>query len=155
MGTLIDRFNRSLSLADLTGSLALGVFIGYERQRLADSGELIPEKIIASIMIASSAYIAAFLVTRFKTFELARIPQWVSMALLGAILCSLSLHVIYFLIENRRYHLDQSILQYVWLSLPDLAVSFIGTSIIYAASTLSILALLRICLMPRFARRGD
>jgi hypothetical protein len=60
MGTLIDRFNRSLSLADLSGSLAIGVFIGYERQRLADSGELIPEKIIASIMIASQCFSSNF-----------------------------------------------------------------------------------------------
>jgi hypothetical protein len=154
MGTLISRFNRRLNIADLAGGIAVAVFIGYERQRLADSGELITEKVIVSILIAGGAYLIAFLITRFKKFESTKVPQWTSMALLGAVLCSLSLHVVYYLIENRRYQPDQSMLQYVWFSLPDLGMSFVGTSIIYCALTLSILALVRICLMPRLVTRG-
>ena len=154
METFISRLNRNLNSADLLGVLIVAVLIGFERQRLADSGQIIREKIITSITITTIAYLLAFLVTRSSRFKAVRIPQWMIMGISGGICCSFALHVLYYLVANRQYGIDKSFFQYVWLLLPNVMSSFLATSFIYSLVTLVILALIRLCLIPKLAETG-
>ena len=154
MRTLIARFNRNSNVADFIGVVAVGIFIGYERQRLADSGELIPQKIITSIAISCAAYVIAFAMTRSRRLTVARLPRWATVALSGSITCSFALHVVYYLVANRRYGNDLSTVEYILWLLPDVSVRFVLTSVVYSVVALSVLALIRLCMLPRMSAAG-
>ena len=155
MRTLTARFNRNSNVADFIGVVAVGIFVGYERQRLADSGDLILQKIITSIAISCAAYVIAFIMTRSRRLPVARFPRWTIAALSGSITCSFALHVVYYLVANRHYGNDLSTVEYIWWLLPDVSVSFVFTSVVYSVVALSVLALIRLCMLPRVSAVGS
>lgn len=86
------------SLYNLFSALGVGLFIGREGQLFADSGEYIPDKVYISMVIGGGSYLIAFLV--FNWFKIFKFPNWFTIAVSGSIICSLSIHVIKFLIVN-------------------------------------------------------
>lgn len=128
---------------DLSGMLFSGLVIGYERQRIADSGELIPDKIFISMLIATGTFLLAFLLL-YGWLRQRKVPVWIVRALVGSTLCSLGLNVVYYVLSNQRYAEGRSLGQYVWWLLPDLTVSFLAAFLLYAVFSLSVLAIIRL-----------
>jgi hypothetical protein len=57
---------------------------------------------------------------------------WLFVAALGAILCSLNLHVIYYAIYNLKYQGSRSLTEYLAWILPGMAQNFLFTTAAYS-----------------------
>ena len=96
---------------DLLGAVTAGLFIGYERQRLADSGEYLPNKILISVLIGGSSYFLAFVLCNRRNIW--RLPSWFIVAVVGSAVCFLNLHVIKFAVDNWSYRESDSVFAYL------------------------------------------
>lgn len=100
---------KTFPVLDLVSALLVGLYIGYERQRGADSGGIYPQKIIISMAIADSAYLFGYLFTyKIGLRTIARIPLWVQVAVRGSFFCALLLNCIYFIAYNWDYIQEHS-----------------------------------------------
>jgi len=129
-------------LIDLPSAAFCGLFIGYEGQRTADSGEFYLDKIIISVSIAASAYLAAAFITYWigsKTRH--RIPQWVQIAVCGSALCALFQNCIYFLIYNWHHIQKYSSL---WVEIGDRATAFLVVTLINSVISLLIMGIIHL-----------
>ena len=116
-------------------SIITGVFIGYQRQVMADSGERYSDKISLSIAIAVLSYLAAALIctlTKHKYKEL----DFIWSAIIGSAFCSLFLNVIKYLYDNRRFSQSRSMLTYIFEKTGDSVISFLVAFSIYSLFSL-------------------
>jgi len=151
----MGKYRKSYLYFDLLGMIASGLLIGYERQITADSGELIRSNIVTSLLIASSSYLLVFLLlSSWKKIHWLKIPAWVLMAALGAVICSFNLHVVYYAIYNWRYRQGRALAEYIWWLLPDMSMSFLVGAVIYLVISLSILGVIRLFVSQLNAMRG-
>ena len=106
-----NRKQNLISFFDFLGAVAAGLFIGYERQMSADSGEYFPDKVLASMLIAESSYFLAFVLCNGR--KLFRLSSWFLVAVVGSAVCFLNLHVIKYAIDNWGYRESDSVAAYL------------------------------------------
>ena len=128
---------------NLLGMIASGLFVGYERQVIADSGDRFLDKIIVSMFIAGSSYLLAFLLFP-KRETVYKIPSWVLMGVLGSAICFLNLHVIKYSIDNWGYRKSDSVAEYMLAHLPDTGMGFLVLMPLYSLVALLIMGGIRL-----------
>jgi hypothetical protein len=126
-----------ISFFDLLGAVTAGLFIGYERQRLADSGEYLPDKILISVLIAGGSYLLAFVLCNGR--KLFKLPSWFLVAVVGSAICFLNLHVIKYAIDNWSYRESDSVVAYLAAQLSHYVVGFFILTPIYSIIALFII----------------
>ncbi len=124
---------------DLLGAVIVGLLIGFFRQKIADSGEVDAYKIATSMFLASCSYISVCLLLPKQT-RIYKLPRWVWVALLGSVVCFLSIHVVKYLIDNWVYRTSDSLLEYLTGQLPDAAIGLFIIVPIYSLFALFIMA---------------
>ena len=144
-----------LSGVDLLSAAASGVLIGYFRQRLADSGQLQFEKLSMSMLLASTSFVLGFcLVRRLQSYRRIVWP-WAFVAVAGSVICSFTLHVVYYSIHNLKYNYSRSYVEYIALRLPDMALSFVLAIFLYSTLAVCIMGALRILVSHREGPHHD
>ena len=122
---------------DLLGAVSAGLFIGYERQRLADSGEYLPNKVLVSILIAAGSYFLAFVFCNRRNIW--RLPSWFIVAVVGSAVCFLNLHVIKYAFDNWGYRESDSVAAYLAAQLQHYVGGFFIITPIYSIIALFII----------------
>jgi hypothetical protein len=138
---------------NLLGMLASGLFIGYERQVTADSGDRFLDKILVSMFIADGSYLLAFLLFP-KRETVYKVPSWVLMAVLGSAICFLNLHVIKYSIDNWGYRKSDSVIEYMVDHLPDMGMGFLIITPIYSFVAFFIMGGIRLAVALFKSLRG-
>jgi hypothetical protein len=115
------------SFSNLIGAITTGLFIGYERQIIADSGQVFPNKILTSILIATGSYFLAFLLCNKRTIY--HLPDWSLIAVFGSVICFFSLHVIKYSIDN-------------WNAIGGIGISYFPVGLVIITPIYSFIALL-------------
>src|SRR5262245_52538854 len=149
----MEKAELNFQYLDLSAMLLSGLAIGFERQRIADSGAFMPEKILISMIITSASFLLPVLLFS-RSRNRWKVPAWIVMGLVGAALCSFALHVVYFLVSNRQYAEGRSFPEYVWWLLPDLTVSFFMAFGLYGVVSLLILGVIRLLAVGVVSLRG-
>lgn len=122
---------------DLLGAVTAGLFIGYERQRLADSGEYLSNKILITVLIGGGSYFLAFvLCNRRKIWKLS---SWFIVAVVGSAVCFLNLHVIKYAVDNWGYRESDSVPAYLAAQLSQYVGGFFILTPIYSIIALVII----------------
>jgi len=118
-----NAFRRSLWLFDGLVGIIFGFWIGRTLQLEADSGDYLPNKILAASLIGVFSYLLALLValTVKKRFQ---IISYIWISILGGMLFAFNKYIIWYLIENWSYSKSHSVLEYVIQLLPRQIVSF-------------------------------
>ena len=134
----------ALSVVDLLSAAASGVLIEYFRQRSADSGQLRFDKLSISMLLASTSFVLGFcLVRRLQSYRRIVWP-WAFVAVAGAVICSFTLHVVYYSIYNLKYKYSRSYFEYIAWILPDMALSFVFAIFLYSTLAVCIMGALRL-----------
>ena len=145
----------ALSVVDLLSAAASGVLIGYFRQRLADSGQLKFDKLSMSMLLGSTSFVLAFcLVKRLQSYRRIVWP-WAFVAVAGSVICSFTLHVVYYSIHNLKYKYSRSYVEYIAWTLPDMALSFVFAIFLYSALAICIMGALRILVSHQEGQHHD
>jgi ABC-type Fe3+-siderophore transport system permease subunit len=108
-----------------------GLFFGYQRQVMADSGEKYPDKIIISVAVATLSYVAGALICIFAKHKYKKL-DFIWAAVLGSAFCALFLNVIKYLFDNRRFNQSASVFAYIFGRIGDSAISFLIAFLIYS-----------------------
>lgn len=151
-----NQYRKAYWLIDLLGALACGYLIGAFQQKMADSGEYIPENFYRCVLLAVCSYsLVALLLPTWKSRPLRRVPNWVLILLLGSAIFYFCVHLVDTVTYAIRFRYTQPglgtaeyVLSYVWdfgvglffVSLMDsilasplmVAVHFLGTLLIRA-----------------------
>jgi hypothetical protein len=138
---------------DLLGMIASGLFIGYFRQHVADSGQSHPDEILKSMSIGGCAYLLGFIIL-MKREMFWRVPYWVTLAIAGSAVCSFSLHIVKYAVDNWAYRKSDSVVRYLLWLLPDMAEGFIVSIIFYSLIALCIIGVIRLLAVGLKSLRG-
>lgn len=133
---------------DFLVAVAVGLLIGYYRQQSADSGDSPLDKLLISMFLASAAFAIGFWVVKWLKLYSRTRYAWILVGVIGAIICSLTLHVIYFAIYNLRYRGSRSLIEYGARILPGITQSFLIMIIFYSIFAVVIISCVRV-LVPR------
>jgi ABC-type branched-subunit amino acid transport system permease subunit len=97
----MDTFQKALKskefwYLDLALSLLYGAGLGYEVQRLADSGERIPEKILIISATGFCSFLTAFIISILLKKWRPDYLYWVSTAIMGSVVFSFLYGIVWF-----------------------------------------------------------
>jgi hypothetical protein len=110
---------------DLAGAIAAGAFVGFFSEVFAESGEIVPERVVAPMIVTGCSFLTAFLITGERQ-HVYKIPKWVLTSVLGALVCFASFHVVYYAYSNRVSESpSESFFFYLLRLLPDRLEGFV------------------------------
>lgn len=136
--TMMDAVNKNRKLFCFLGAVTSGLLIGIFWSWMADSGEVHIARAFVTCVVAMCSYLLAFtLLNCFgKTPATAR---WLSVSVMGSIVCALNLRVIKFLVDNWQYRQSRSALEYLISQLPEAGVRFSFTAPIFILVALAVM----------------
>ena len=133
---------------DFLVAVAAGLLIGYYRQRMADSGDSPLDKLLMSMFLASAGFAIGFWVVKGLNLYSRTRYAWILVGVIGAVVCSLNLNVVYYAIHNLRYRGSRSLIEYGAWILPNITQSFLIMIIFYSIFAIVIIGSVRV-LVPR------
>lgn len=143
MVLLHTNLNRTVSLV---GIILAGTLLGFQWQRMADSGQLQMPKIMLTCLLTVGSYLLAFfLVERLKKRREG--SRWVLASLVGSVLSAFNIQVVKFLIVNAQDPFSPSFFEQIDL----IASGFLTCALFF--SVISLLIVATIHLMGRSLER--
>ena len=85
---------------DLAIALAFAIIVGRSLQVFADSGEVITEKVIYSVLVAAGSYLLSALPFLFSRRLKNTVPSWIWIGVVGSFVYGFSRFVVVFTITN-------------------------------------------------------
>ena len=145
-----DRYNSFLSVI---GAVASGLLIGVTWQKIADSGEFHLAKVVTTCFVSIGSYLLAVIAFGLISplSKIRKAPEWLFVAVVGSLLCSLNLRVIKFFVDNWRYRASGSASDYLIAQLSQASTRFFLTAPILIL--IAVLMLLTIQLLGRQIQR--
>ena len=132
MVLLHTNLNRTVSLV---GIILAGTLLGFQWQRMADSGQLQMPKIMLTCLLTVGSYLLAFfLVERLKKRREG--SRWVLASLIGSVLSAFNIQVVKFLIVNAQDPFSPPFLGQIDL----IASGFLICALFFSAISLLIMA---------------
>ena len=83
-------YNRFYKIITLISVLTAGLYVGYDRQIIADSGDLNLQKVYISVFIGGVSYLIGFLFLFWKD-SFFKVPNWIFIIFLGSLICAIAM----------------------------------------------------------------
>ena len=132
MALLQTNTNRTVSLV---GIILAGTLLGFEWQRMADSGQLQMPKIMLTCLLTVGSYLLAFFVVE-RLKKRREGSRWVLASLIGSVLGAFNIQVVKFLIVNAQDPFSPPFLEQIDL----IASGFLICALFFSVISLLIVA---------------